>query len=302
MIVSKTGKIEEDFYMLGHPAVPIYLLDGVHPVVFDAGFSALGGLYIAEIEKVPGSRMPSYCCLTHVHFDHCGAVAALKKRYPGMRVAASGKAAMILKRPNAVGLIRRLNAAGMPLLKQIGLDRDIHPEFEPFEIDRIVGEGDRIETTPGCAIEVIESPGHTWDCLSYRVSGLNILLSSEAAGQTDQNGYIVTDCLADFNAYRQSLLKLKALAVDLLCPGHLFAYSGRDVGDYLTKAYAACLDFRKMVEDFAVTEDGNPGRIQQRIKAIEYDPNPGPKQPEPAYLLNLEARIKAVLKADPIPP
>jgi hypothetical protein len=39
-------------------------------------------------------------------------------------------------------------------------------------------------------------------------------------------------------------------------------------------------------------------RIKQRIRAYEYDANPAPKQPEPAYLINLEARIKAVLKAD----
>ena len=32
------------------------------------------------------------------------------------------------------------------------------------------------------------------------------------------------------------------------------------------------------------------------IKKIEYDHIEGPKQPEPAYLLNLEARIKAVAK------
>ena len=28
MRIGQTGKITEDLYMLGHPAVPIYLLDG----------------------------------------------------------------------------------------------------------------------------------------------------------------------------------------------------------------------------------------------------------------------------------
>ena len=28
MVYSQTGKITEDFYLLGHPAVPVYLLDG----------------------------------------------------------------------------------------------------------------------------------------------------------------------------------------------------------------------------------------------------------------------------------
>jgi hypothetical protein len=45
-------------------------------------------------------------------------------------------------------------------------------------------------------------------------------------------------------------------------------------------------------------ENEDVDRIKKRIRAHEYDVNPGPKQPEPAYLINLEARIKAVLKAD----
>jgi hypothetical protein len=33
-----------------------------------------------------------------------------------------------------------------------------------------------------------------------------------------------------------------------------------------------------------------------RVKRIEYDNKPDPKQPEPAYLLNLAAKINAVAK------
>ena len=46
MIYSQTGKIVDDFYLLGHPAIPVYLLDGPSPVIFDAGFTILGDLYI----------------------------------------------------------------------------------------------------------------------------------------------------------------------------------------------------------------------------------------------------------------
>ena len=35
-------------------------------------------------------------------------------------------------------------------------------------------------------------------------------------------------------------------------------------------------------------------RVMQRVKAMEYDCKTGSKQPEPAYLLNLQARIAAV--------
>ncbi|MGB7918613.1 MAG: MBL fold metallo-hydrolase [Desulfobacterales bacterium] len=298
MIFSRTGKICDDFFVVGHPAIPIYLLDGPQPVIFDAGLTLLGELYTTEIEKILGSRTPAFCFLTHAHFDHCGAVAVFKKRYPRMAVVAAHKAGEILKRPSAVERIRYLNLAAEVLVAQIGVTGTPGAHFEPFEIDRFVQEGDRIEIATGCRVEVIASPGHTWDCLSYRISDRNILLSSEAAGQPDRTGYIVTDCLADYDCYLASLRQLKALAPDVLCPGHIFVYSAEDAAAYLERAQAACIDFFNLVAVCAKEENEDVDRIKQRIMAHEYDINPGPKQPEPAYLINLEARIKAVLKAD----
>ena len=300
MIYSQTGKICDDFFVVGHPAVPVYLLDGPQPVIFDAGFTLLGELYTTEIEKILGSRAPAFCFLTHVHFDHCGAVAAFKRRYPRMEVVASHKAGEILKRPSAVERIRYLNLAAEVLVKQIGVNGTPGAHFESFDIDRYVQEGDRVEIAAGCCVEVIASPGHTWDCLSYRISDKNILLSSEAAGQPDQTGYIVTDCLADYDCYLRSLQQLKALTPDVLCPGHIFVFSAEDASAYLERAQAACIDFFNLVSACAREENEDVERIKQRIRAHEYDANPGPKQPEPAYLINLEARIRAVLKAGSI--
>lgn len=297
MIHSQTGKIAEDFYLLGHPVIPVYLLDGPLPVIFDAGLAMLGNFYLSEIERVLGERTPAYCLLTHAHFDHCGAVAAFKRRYPRMQVMAAGKASDILQRSSAVDRIVDLNAAAEPLLRQIGIPYDNDQRFEPFAVDRIAQGGDRVKVSAGCAVDVIESPGHTWDCLSYRIAGKNILLSSEAAGQPDRSGVIITDCLADYDRYLESLLKLKIVEPDYLCLGHLFVYSGADTAAYLADAHRACLDFRQTVDSLAAESGGQLAPILQGIKTIEYDKNPGPKQPEPAYLINLEARIKAVLKA-----
>jgi hypothetical protein len=96
------------------------------------------------------------------------------------------------------------------------------------------------------------------------------------------------------------LQQLKALTPDVLCPGHIFVFSAEDASAYLERAQAACIDFFNLVSACAREENEDVARIKQRIRAREYDVNPGPKQPEPAYLINLEARIKAVLKAGSI--
>ena len=296
MIINKTGQIIENFYSIGHPAIPVFLMDGVHPLIFDAGFTFLGEIYAREIKKILGDRQPEYLFLTHAHFDHCGSVSILKKHFPLMKVITSKKAKDILGRPNAIKLIKALNQASEEIAGRIGIDFASSGEFKPFEIDKTVKDDDILKISNGLNIRVIETPGHTSDCLSYYIQGKKILISSEAAGQADQTGYIVSDCLLDYDQYFSSMKRLSLLDIEILCPGHLFVYTGYDAKKYLRESILECERFRKLVEFCLDEEDGDLDSVKIRIKKIEYDCNDGPKQPEPAYLLNLEARIKAVAK------
>ena len=296
MIINKTGQIIEDFYSIGHPAIPVYLMDGVCPLIFDAGITFLGEIYAKEIKKILGSRQVEYLFLTHAHFDHCGSVSILKKHFPLMKVITSKKAKDILGRPNAIKLIKALNQASEEVVGDIEIDFASSGEFEPFEIDKTVKDGDIFKISNGLNIRIIETPGHTSDCLSFYIQEKKILISSEAAGQPDLTGYIVSDCLLDYDQYFSSMKRLSLLDIEILCPGHLFVYTGDDAKKYLRESMLECEKFRKLVELCLDEEDGDLDRVKIRIKKMEYDGNDGPKQPEPAYLLNLEARIKAVAK------
>jgi len=296
MIINKTGQIIEDFYSIGHPVIPVFLMDGVRPLIFDAGFTFLGEIYAKEIKKILGDRQVEYLFLTHAHFDHCGSVSILKKYFPLMKVITSKKAKDILGRPNAIKLIKALNQASEEVVGDIEIDFASSGEFEPFEIDKTVKDGDILKISNGLSIQIIETPGHTSDCLSYYIQEKKILISSEAAGQPDLTGYIVSDCLLDYDQYFSSMKRLSLLDIEILCPGHLFVYTGNDAKKYLRESMLECERFRKLVELCLDEEDGDLDRVKIRIKKMEYDSNDGPKQPEPAYLLNLEARIKAVAK------
>jgi len=296
MIINKTGQIIEDFYSIGHPAIPVFLMDGVCPLIFDAGFTFLGEIYAKEIKKILGDRLVEYLFLTHAHFDHCGAVSILKKHFPLMKVITSKKAKDILGRPNAIKLIKALNQASEEVVGDIEIDFASSGEFEPFEIDKTVKDGDIFKISNRLNIRIIETPGHTSDCLSFYIQEKKILISSEAAGQPDLTGYIVSDCLLDYDQYFSSMKRLSLLDIEILCPGHLFVYTGDDAKKYLGESMLECEKFRKLVELCVDEEDGDLDRVKIRIKKMEYDGNDGPKQPEPAYLLNLEARIKAVAK------
>jgi glyoxylase-like metal-dependent hydrolase (beta-lactamase superfamily II) len=297
VVITQTGKITDDFYALGHPAVPVYLLDGPAPAIFDAGFAFLADLYVQEITKVLGSRQPACFFLTHAHFDHCGAAAAFKKSFPGMQMVASRRSADILKKPNAIELIDQLNRAAEQAAAEFGIDHPFHGRFETFAVERTIGDEESIRLATDLHVRAIETPGHTRDCFSYLIEEKNTLISSEALGQQHKKETIVTDCLSDYDDYLASLLKLTRLEADIVCPGHFYVYTGEDARQYPHKAAAACRQFRTMVETFHAEAQGDLQQVMQRIKAIEYDGNTGPRQPEVAYWINLEARIKAVLHA-----
>ena len=88
MHIQQTGKITDDFYVVGNAHVPVYLLDGPKPVLFDAGFTALSNSYEQDIKKILKKRAPAYLFLTHSHFDHIGAASHFIALWPKQPEAA----------------------------------------------------------------------------------------------------------------------------------------------------------------------------------------------------------------------
>ena len=294
MIFKNTGKIIDDLYMVGTPAMPVYLLDGDKPAIFDAGLAFFGKIYADGIRQVLGHRNLQYCFLTHSHFDHCGSVSFLKKEFSDLKVVASAKAKKVLGRPNALALIRKLTRSNEPLAKTIGIELAEFERFGPFEVDVTLKDGEFIKLSPDLTVQVVETPGHTRDCLSYFIPQKKVLLCSEAAGVPDATGYIVSEALVDFDQYYESMSRLSEVEFDVLCLGHRQVLIGQDANDYFQKSMTHCRDFLNLVESSLIEEGGNVQKVLAQIKTIQFDPIQGPKQSEPAYLLNLEAKVKAI--------
>lgn len=294
MRIKRTGKIADNFYALGNQAVPVYLLDGQMPVLFEAGFTSLSLLYEKEIKEILGNRAPYYLFLSHSHFDHIGAAHYLKSVWPEMKIAGSGRIGEVLARPNALELIIKLNKEAIQAAQSWGVTSIYEKPFSPFDLDLTVSSGQVIDLGENSSVKVIHTPGHTWDFMSYWLPEMKILVASEAVGCDDGHGNIVTEFLVDYDQYRKSLEKLAKLDVEILCPGHNVILTGPDSKDYTRCSLRQAADYVSMVEGFLRSEQGNIKRVVSRVKAWQWDPKPLPKQPEHAYLLNTQTRVKKI--------
>ncbi|MDW7712215.1 MAG: MBL fold metallo-hydrolase [Deferrisomatales bacterium] len=292
MIFSETGEVVPGFHVLGNAHTPSYLLEAPRPALFDCGFAFLADAYAAHARRVLGGREPELLFLTHVHFDHCGAAAALREAFPGLRTAASARAAEILERPRAVALMASLNEGARALSAAVGVERPSPALFGAFPVDRVLSDGDEVDLGGGIRVQALATPGHTRDFLSYYVPGRRILVASEAVGCAHRSGRIMVEFVADYEAYEASLLRLRALDVEVLCQGHERVYLGRDAREFFDRSLDAARVYRRRVEELLEVEGGDASRVVARIKTEEYDPLPEPKQPEAAYLLNTDARVR----------
>ncbi|MBU4426796.1 MAG: MBL fold metallo-hydrolase [Proteobacteria bacterium] len=291
MRIDWIGKITDEFYVLGHASVPVYLLDGPSPVLFDAGFTGLAQVYEKGIREVLGTRSPSYLFLTHAHWDHIGSAAYFKAVWPQLQIVGSQGARDIVVQPKAVRRIRALNQEAIGALRSWGVPQVYEGKFEPPTFDQVMNPGQTIELGPGLSVNAIPTPGHTWDFLSYWVPEKKILVASEAAGCDD-----VSEFLVDYDAYRTSLETISQLDVEVLCTGHHMVLTGADARKHLLNSLDQAADYVAMVERFLLEDNRDVDRVVQRVKVQEWDPKPLPKQPENAYLINTKARVQTVLK------
>jgi glyoxylase-like metal-dependent hydrolase (beta-lactamase superfamily II) len=294
MRIEHTGKITDDFYVTGNPGMPVYLLDGHAPVLFEAGLTALCQLYEEDIKKVLGKRSPAYLFLTHSHFDHIGAAAHFKTLYPKMQIAGSAKVQQVLTRPKAVELISSLNQEAARLMGSWITASIYDGSFEPFDLDLVLNHDHTTELDPDCHVKVIHTPGHTWDFFSYWVPEKKILVASEAIGCDDGSGYIFTEFLVDYDVYRSSLERLAQLDAQILCQGHKLVLTGSDAKEHLCRSLEQAADYVAMAEGFLQIEQGDIDLAVAQVKAVEWDPKPWPKQVESAYVLNTRARVSTI--------
>ena len=290
MRIDWVGHIGEGFYALGHPSVPVYLMDGTYPALFDAGFTGLAKVYLKSIKEILEERSPAFLFLTHAHWDHVGSAGFFKKEWPDLKVVASPESRALLHKPSVLETVGRLNQKALEALHKWGVSTLNERPFVSFEIDEIVTPGKKFFLSENISVLGRPSPGHTRDFTVYWIPEKRILIASEAAGCDG-----VPEFLVDYDIYLKDIEYFVQLNAEVLCTGHKLVITGEDVRPYLKEAYETAEKYRERVEAL-LSKGKSINAVVEVLKCLEWVPKPFPKQPLSTYLMNTETRVRALKK------
>lgn len=208
-------KITEEIFQVGgagysstsDAAVYLIHVDG-HAALVDSGC----GDSVNTLMKNAGKRgvtpeMIAYLLITHCHFDHTGGAVELRKR-TGAKLVCHQADAAFLEAGDPV--VTAASWYGMPM-PQVPVDIKLNGERSAIFL------GER-------RVEALHMPGHSPGSVVYLMEsqGKKVLFGQDVHGPLDPS------LLSDRTQYLNSLRRILALDVDILCEGHFGVYEGKD--------------------------------------------------------------------------
>lgn len=258
MWIQQPGAVNDRLMLLGTRKCTLYLVKGDRHML-------IGGANqwtVAELERqlreyrIDMDRV-EYLVIGHTHYDHCGAVPYLQRRYPHLKVLASQEAAALFDMEKA---LRNMRTFSHQVMQDLGIPltfEGVSLEFEKIRLDRVLKEGDRVDLGSGLCFEVIEMPGHSRCCIALYEPQQKWLFPSDAmsvpVGEGDRFACTASE---GFVRYLDSLKKLAPLDIRLCAWEHFGVMTDEDAKDIVKRITLHTIEYkRRLVEHAAQAGD-----------------------------------------------
>lgn len=299
MRISAEKQLNERIRIAGHPIYPGYLVRGSRAnMMIEAGLNILGPAYLGEAQKFFGCAAGLGSLLvTHGHYEHMGALPYLKRNIPSLDLRAHPVTCRLLEKEKVIKVMNFLSRETWGYFEELREQDAGDVEIRPVAFGKPLREGDVIDLGDWTC-EVLETPGHTQDHLSFFLPEPGILFPGEALGnpimQTENE--VKIEFLTSYSSYLDSMQKLIAMLprVRVIAMSHLYYYTGEDVSRFMNMALKDTLRYREMIEQYLDMENGDIERAKSTMLRVEYDEKGAVYQERNAYAMNLGAQIKAV--------
>jgi len=262
-----------------------------HTALIDCGMAFCAGRTIASVEKALGGRPLDYILLTHAHYDHVGALPYFRKRWPGLRLAASEAAAGIMRKDTPRRVIRELAATAGARFGEAYEDYD---GDDAFFADIILNDGD-LTDLGGLSVRALATPGHTRDSYCFFVPELELLLLNETPGVLTPDGGMYPCYLTSYNDAVASTEKCARIKYRHLSLPHRSVVDAGEVEGFFERALLttkACYAFIRDMSDSGLGEDAMLDAFYDRY----FSETLMMFQPREAFFMNARATIACTLR------
>jgi glyoxylase-like metal-dependent hydrolase (beta-lactamase superfamily II) len=139
-------------------------------------------------------------------------------------------------------------------------------------------------------------PGHTGDSLAFFIPEIRALFAGEACGipESDKDSQVQVEFLSSYDDYISSLDKLISLQPKIICMGHMWIFTDEDATGFLQRSLEATPIYRKLIETYLDTANGDIDGAVQSMAKKEYDEKGTIAQPRESYIENLKAQVRQV--------
>jgi glyoxylase-like metal-dependent hydrolase (beta-lactamase superfamily II) len=197
----------------------LFFDDRATATIVDTGYATQAEQTVALVEGALHGRWLARIVNTHLHSDHCGGNAALKRRFGAQILIPPGMAA-------AVGAWDE-DALTFAATGQV---------CDPFAFDALLAPGERVRLGGG-DWEIIASPGHDPHSVMLWCEADGILISADALWQHGFGAiFPEIEGASGFAEQRAMLEKIAELQPRLVIPGHGAPFT--DVREALARAHA----------------------------------------------------------------
>jgi len=286
MWIGEPGKVTDRIDFLGTGEICLYLLKGKEAMIIGGGMSQVAPSLEKQFSQMDfDTKNIKYLVVTHSHFDHCGAVPYLKRKFLQVHILASAYSQEVFSKEKVVNAIASANKG---VIDALGLQDEyekLNLEFDGIQVDQVVAEKDILDLGDGIEAHFIEAPGHTKCSLAIYVPKLKAMFPSDAAPVplADGNGLTVPSPQYDFLLYVESLKKLSSHEIEICAFEHHGVLLGEQARNILPQGLEQTEKFKNyVIEQYQEIRDMD--KVAQKLASEIQEKNELP-------FLNLELQV-----------
>ncbi|MCL2664772.1 MAG: MBL fold metallo-hydrolase [Defluviitaleaceae bacterium] len=264
------------------------LIGKTHTALFDCGMAFCATETISGIKKALKKKTLDYVFITHTHYDHIGSYPFIKTEWPGVKLVTCETGAAVLLKETPRKVIRKLSAEAAAMY-----GKNIAAEYDEnyFKADVIVKEGDVI-TLGGASVEVVETPGHTRDALSFFIQEPALLINCETSGVLLPDGSIYPCFLSSYSNTVETIKKCAKINFKHISFPHRSIVGGETASVYFERALAENERCKNFISGMILNGMSNDNMLAE-LKKKYYSKTLAGFQPLEAFLANAAAMIKS---------